>query len=146
MVQALQKRYPTTTSESSSTSAESVGVPLDSFSVDNELLTSENIVVPTHQMNNVAPQKRWTQRETSGSYTSIAGQVITFPGLSDSAIGITEGDIEDEIRYDFHYRDILIKTARRVIFTKEISLAPGPMRRLQPKIILDERYLSRDDD
>jgi hypothetical protein len=146
MVQALQKRYPAA-SEYSSTSAESVGVPLASFSVDNELLTSENVVVPTRQKNDVEPQKRWTRRtESAGSYTMIAGQVITFPGLSPSAIGITEGDIEEEIGDNLHYRDILVKTARRVIFAKEISLDPGNMRRLQPKIILDERYLSRDDD
>jgi hypothetical protein len=145
MVQTLRRRY----AAASSASAESLGVPLATFSVDNELLTSENVVVPTGKKNDEEPHKRWSQRaQWSGSYTMVAGQVIPFPSLSDSAIGITEGDIEEEISEisNDHYRDILVKATRRVIFSEEVSLRPSAMRRLQPRIVLDERYLSREDD
>ncbi|HEY9785704.1 MAG TPA: hypothetical protein V6D17_09905 [Candidatus Obscuribacterales bacterium] len=146
MVQALERRWPKS-SEHTSAATETVGAPVGTFSVDNELLTSEKVLVQTRQRGSMEREQRWTRRsEPSGSYTMISGQIIAFPSFSESSIGITEGELEEEVSDEFHYRDIVVKSSRRVIFSKEISLDSGNMRRLQPKIILDERYLSRDDD
>ncbi|MDZ4836572.1 MAG: hypothetical protein SGJ27_22575 [Candidatus Melainabacteria bacterium] len=145
MVQTLPKRYQAT-SECSSASTESVGTSVQPF-VDNELLTSENVLVTARQRENVQQPPRKQRPEAAGSYTTIAGQVIAFPGFEDSIIGITEGDLrEEQVFYETHDRDLVVTHPRSVIFSKEISIDPKAMRRLQPRIIIEDGYRSRDDD
>jgi hypothetical protein len=143
MVQTLQRRYQA----ASDGSAESVETSVQPFSVDSELLTSDNVFVTERQRENVQQQPRKQRAEAAGSYTTIAGQVIAFPGFEDSIIGITEGDLrEAQVFYESHDRDLVVTHTRSVLFSKEISIDPKAMRRLQPKIILEDGYRSRDDD
>ncbi len=143
MVQTLQRRYQT----ASDGSAESVENSVQPFSVDNELLTTDNVFVTERHREKAQQHLRKQRAEAAGSYTTIAGLVIAFHGFEDSIIGITEGDLrEEQVFYETHERDLVVTHTRSVMFSKEISIDPKAMRRLQPKIILEEGYRSRDDD
>lgn len=145
MVQTLQRRYQAVIDGST----ESVQSYVQPFSVDNELLTADNVFVTERHKEKVQQhqQLRKQRAEAAGSYTTIAGQVIAFPGFEDSIIGITEGDLrEEQVFYETHDRDLVVTHTRSIMFSKEISIDPKAMRRLQPKIILEEGYRSRDDD
>lgn len=119
------------------------------FSVDNELLTTERMLV----QNRTAPtlRKPYVAKEhtVDDSEMMLSGEVVPFRKpksegtLDELLLQLLEAQ---SFEVTVLSRDILVKHERQVLFSKEIFLSPQQLRKSKPKVLVDDRFLDNDDD
>ena len=148
MVYAPQRNWQRAQKPSYSDTAVTKGIkPSSVFSVDNKLLTTDRGEIMNKDFGKSYIVK---DRSTTDSKMLVGIDTITFQ--RPRSIGTTEEMARQVLQLPNICEEseraggIAVKHNRHVLFSKEMSLSPQQLRKIKPRILLDDRFLRNDGD